>query len=90
MQRAQARTRLPSILAYCKFGNSLLMLARIEWLRLIVFEYPFPQISHILGISVILILSILTGIGIMGKYDWKLYFIADCFVNSAVILGHFA
>ena len=50
MQLAQAFTLLPSYFVHCKFGNSLFMEARIEWLRLIVLEYPLPQIAHILGI----------------------------------------
>ncbi len=36
MQRVQALSRLPSKTAYCKFGNSLLMEARIEWERFMV------------------------------------------------------
>jgi hypothetical protein len=36
MQRAQALTRLPLNLAYCKFGNSLTMEALMEWERLMV------------------------------------------------------
>lgn len=51
MQLAHALIRWPSYFVHCKFGNSLRIDARIEWLRLIVLEYPLPQIAHILGIK---------------------------------------
>lgn len=57
IQRVQALTRRPSCCVHCKFGCKRTMLARIEWLRLIVLLYPLLQIAHILGIPLTTFIS---------------------------------
>jgi hypothetical protein len=78
MQRVQALTLLPSCLTHCRLGDSRVIVALMEWLRLIVLEYPLPQIAHILGISfdplVTLVLDILSDTGIIIKYGNNILF----------------
>jgi hypothetical protein len=51
----QALTLEPSATRnHCKFGERRFIEACMEWLRLIVFEYPLPQIVQSLGISLVL------------------------------------
>lgn len=64
MQAAHAFTRLPSYFVHCKLGSKRFIEALMEWLRLIVFEYPLPQIAHILGIIILTIVKYISDQGL--------------------------